>query len=104
MQETDDPVIPTAWRHRHGYGTTLPPLSVLFGRPEDRRQVHGGRQEDSPEFSRVGGARIIGDRQVAIVVAYKGQLYLLAEHWPAKFEQIDQTGLHEAGYGPEDFE
>jgi hypothetical protein len=47
---------------------------------------------------------MIGDRQVAIVVAYKGQLYLLAEHWPAKFEQIDQTGLHEAGYGPEDFE
>jgi hypothetical protein len=38
------------------------------------------------------------------VVAYKGQLYLLAEHWTAKFEQIDQTGLHEAGYGPEDFE
>jgi hypothetical protein len=38
------------------------------------------------------------------VPAYKGQLYLLAEHRPAKFEQIDQTGLREAGYGPEDFE
>jgi hypothetical protein len=45
-------------------------------------------------------ARIIGDRQVLMVVAYK----LLAEHRPAKFEQIDQTGLREAGYGPEDFE
>jgi hypothetical protein len=37
-----------------------------------------------------------------MVVAYKGQIYLLAEHRPAKFEQIDQTGLR--GYGPEDFE
>jgi hypothetical protein len=45
-------------------------------------------------------ARIIGDRQVLTVVAYK----VLAEHRPAKFEQIDQTGLREAGYGPEDFE
>jgi hypothetical protein len=35
---------------------------------------------------------MIGDRQVAIVVAYKGQLYLLAEH-------IDTQGLHEAGTG-----
>jgi hypothetical protein len=39
-----------------------------------------------------------------IVVAYKGQLHLLPEHKPAKFERIDQTGLREAGYGPEDFE
>jgi hypothetical protein len=45
-------------------------------------------------------ARIIGDRQVLMVVAYK----LLAEHRPAKFEQIDQTGPREAGYEPEDFE
>jgi hypothetical protein len=45
-------------------------------------------------------ARIIGDRQVLMVVAYQ----VLAEHRPAKFEQIDQTGLREAGYGPEDFE
>jgi hypothetical protein len=44
--------------------------------------------------------RIISDRQVLMVVAYK----VLAEHRPAKFEQIDQTGLREAGYGPEDFE
>ena len=49
-------------------------------------------------------ARIIGERQVLMVVAYKGQLYLLPYHRPAKFEYIDQTGLHEAGYGPDDFE
>ena len=48
--------------------------------------------------------RVIGDRQVLMVVAYKGQLYLLPEARPAKFENIDQTGLHEAGYGPDDFE
>ena len=39
-----------------------------------------------------------------MVVAYKGQHYLLPEHRPAKFERINQTGLHEAGYGPDDFE
>ena len=49
-------------------------------------------------------ARIIGERQVLMVVAYKGQLYLLPEHRPAKFERIDNDGLHEAGYGPDDFE
>jgi hypothetical protein len=38
------------------------------------------------------------------VVAEKGQLHRLAEHRPAKFEQIDQTGLRASGYGPEDFE
>ena len=31
------------------------------------------------------------------------QLYLLPEPGPAKFENIDQDGLHEAGYGPGDF-
>jgi hypothetical protein len=35
-----------------------------------------------------------------MVVAIKGQLYLLPEHRPAKFEPIDQDGLYEAGYGP----
>jgi hypothetical protein len=49
-------------------------------------------------------ARIIGERWVIMVVAYEGQIYLLAEHRPTKFEQIDQTGQREAGYGPEDFE
>jgi hypothetical protein len=38
--------------------------------------------------------------QVLMAVAYK----VLAEHRPAKFEQIDQTGLRAAGYGPEAFE
>jgi hypothetical protein len=42
---------------------------------------------------------MIGDRQVAIVVASKGQLYLLADHRPAKFENIDTQGLREAGTG-----
>jgi len=45
--------------------------------------------------------RVIGERQV--LVAIKRQLFL-PEHRPAKFENIDQDGLHEAGYGPEDFE
>jgi hypothetical protein len=84
-----------------------PPLRAV-GRPEDRRQVHGHDETVGNNIrlnsQRWKDARIIGDRQVAIVVAYKGQLYLLAEHRPAKFEQIDRTGLHEAGYGPEDFE
>ena len=44
---------------------------------------------------------MVGERQVLMVVAIKGQLYLLPEHRPAKFENIDQDGLHEA---PEDFE
>ncbi len=39
-----------------------------------------------------------------MVVAYKANLYLLPEHKPAKPESIDTDGLHEAGYGPEDFE
>jgi hypothetical protein len=48
-------------------------------------------------------AWIIGERQVITVATYKGQIYLFAEHRPAKFKQIDKTGLREAGYGPEDF-
>jgi hypothetical protein len=39
-----------------------------------------------------------------MVVAYKGRLDLLPEHRPAKFERIDQEGMVEAGYGPDDFE
>jgi hypothetical protein len=49
-------------------------------------------------------ARVLTERQVAMVVAYKGQHYLLPEHRPPKFEHINQTGLHEAGYGLGDFE
>ena len=48
-----------------------------------------------------GDARVIGERQVLMVVAHKGRRYILPEHRPAKFENIDQDGLHEA---PEDFE
>ena len=47
--------------------------------------------------------RVIGERQV-LMVAIKGQLYLLPEPGPAKFENIDQDGRHEADYGAEDFE
>jgi hypothetical protein len=47
--------------------------------------------------------RVIGERQVLMVVAYTGRLYILPEHRPAEFENIDQDGLHEARYGPEDF-
>jgi len=56
--------------------------------------------KDSLEFSRLGGRA--GHRRAAGSI--KGQLYLLPEHRPAKFENIDQDGLHEAGYVPEDFE
>jgi hypothetical protein len=38
-----------------------------------------------------------------MVVALKGQLYLLPEHRPARFERVDHDGLNEAGYGPDDF-
>jgi hypothetical protein len=48
--------------------------------------------------------RVVGEREVLVVVAINGQLYLLPEHRPAKFERIDHDGLHEAGYGPDDFE
>jgi hypothetical protein len=50
------------------------------------------------------GAEVISERQALMVVAIKGQLYLLPELRPAKFERIDHDGLAEAGYGPEDFE
>jgi hypothetical protein len=40
-------------------------------------------------------ARVIGERQVLMVAAIKGQLYLLPEHRPAKFERVDTTGLND---------
>jgi hypothetical protein len=49
-------------------------------------------------------AKVIGERQVFMVVAIKGQLYLLPKPRPAKFERIDHDGLAEAAYGPDDFE
>ncbi len=39
-----------------------------------------------------------------MVVAHKGQLYLLPEHQPAKFERFDNDGLYEAGCGADDLE
>jgi hypothetical protein len=49
-------------------------------------------------------ARVLTERQVLMVVAYEGRLHLLPEHRPAKFEQVETSGLNKAGYGPEDFE
>jgi hypothetical protein len=75
---------------------------------EDCRQGDGDdggrRQQDSPEFSSWEDLRVLNERQVFTVVAIKGQLYLLPEPRPAKFEHIDHDGLREAGYGPDDFE
>jgi hypothetical protein len=42
-------------------------------------------------------ARIATERQCFMVVAIKGKLYMMPEARPAKFEQIDQTGLREGG-------
>jgi hypothetical protein len=39
--------------------------------------------------------RVFGERQI-LMVAIKGQLYLLPEPGPAKFENIDQDGRYEA--------
>jgi hypothetical protein len=45
--------------------------------------------------------RVLTERQALLVVAYKGQLYLLPEPRPSRFEHIDDQGLIEAGYGPD---
>jgi hypothetical protein len=42
----------------------------------------------------------IGERQVLMVVAINGQLYLLLEHRPAKFERIDHDGFARRAVGP----
>ena len=84
------------------------PLSVLSGalKIADKVTVAMEAVENKIRLNSQGweDARVIGERQVLMVVAYKGQLYLLPEHRPAKFERIDNDGLHEAGYGPDDFE
>jgi hypothetical protein len=49
-------------------------------------------------------ARIATERQCLMVVAVDGRLYLMPEHKPSRFERVDMSGMHEAGYGPEDFE
>ena len=78
----------------------LPPLYAVGG-VEDRSSLRlPWMATSSLEFSRLGGRA--GHRRAAGSI--KGQLYLLPEPGPAKFENIDQDGLHEAGYGPDDFE
>jgi hypothetical protein len=47
--------------------------------------------------------KVLGERQVLMVVAIKGQLYLLPEARPSRFERVDHDGVNEAGYGPDDF-
>ena len=73
--------------------------------PEDRRQVHG-HDEAAGEKIRLNcqgweDARIIGEYEVLMTVAYKGRLYLSPEHKPAKFERIDTNGMVEAGHVPD---
>ena len=78
------------------------PLSVLSGalKIADKVTVAMEAVENKIRLNSQGweDARIIGERQVLMVVAYKGQLYLLPEHRPAKFERSTRR------YGPDDFE
>jgi hypothetical protein len=48
--------------------------------------------------------KVLNPRQALLVVAINGQLYLMPEPRPQRFERVDHDGLHEAGYGPDDFE
>jgi hypothetical protein len=86
----------------NNYRTTLPPLCAVE-RFEDRGQVHrrdgSGRKQIRLNCQGWEGARIIRERQVLMVVAHKGQLYLLPEDKLATFEHIDDDRLHEAGTG-----
>jgi hypothetical protein len=47
---------------------------------------------------------VLGSRSILEVVAIKGQIYLFDRPRPQKHENIDHDGLHEAAYGPDDFE
>lgn len=84
------------------------PLSVLSGalKVADKFTIAMEAVGDKIRMNCQGwdDARVATEYQVATVVAHKGQLYLLREPRPARFVRIDQTGLHEAGYGPDDFE
>jgi hypothetical protein len=42
---------------------------------------------------------VLTARQALPVVAINGQLYLMPEPRPQRFERIDHDGLNEAGYG-----
>jgi hypothetical protein len=83
------------------------PLSVLSGalKVTDKATV---AMEAVGNKIRLGSqgwedVRVITERQVLMVVALDGRLYLLPEPRPAKFERVDTTGLNEAGYCEEDF-
>lgn len=84
------------------------PLSVLSGalKVADKFTVTFEAVGDKVRMNSHGwdDARVCTEAQAPLVVARNGILYLLPEVRPAKFEHIDQTGLHEAGYGPDDFE
>ncbi len=56
----------------------------------------------NPQAGRMRGSS--ASARVLMVVAHKGQLYLLPEHQPAKFERFDNDGLYEAGCGADDLE
>jgi hypothetical protein len=87
--------------------SALSPLAVLSGALKitdkvtlameavgDKIRLNAGGWED---------VKVLGERQV-MVVAIKGQLYLLPEARPSRFERVDHDGLNEAAYGPDDFE
>jgi hypothetical protein len=59
---------------------------------------------DAPLKGKGSKPLTIRERQVLMVVAVDGRLYLLPEPRPAKYERVDITGLHEAAYGPDNFE
>jgi hypothetical protein len=48
--------------------------------------------------------KLIGSRSVLEVVAVDGRIYLFERPRPGEYERVDHGGLHEAGYGPDDFE
>jgi hypothetical protein len=58
--------------------------------------------DHSRELSGLGGRAHRHGAPMLHGRAIDGRLYLLPEHRPANFEQIDQTGPREAAYGPED--
>jgi hypothetical protein len=89
----------------NNYGTILP-LSVLSGalKIADKVTVAMEAVGDKISLNSQGWGESSASARVLMVEAHKGQLYLLPEHRPAKFQRIDNHGLHEAGYGPDDFE
>ena len=86
------------------HGHTPPPVGAV-GRFEERRQGRGRRGSGGGKIrlnsQGCEDARTLTERAVLMVVA---RLYALPERRPARFERIDHDGLHEAGYGPDDFE